>query len=241
MIEEAEALLHSSKLMNKAIKTCLALVVVVVVTSIQFMCQMVVISTLTYFKIYIGIMFDLLSLWIAYILFGLYSDASNQTVQILGSASYVAMLFFSTTFSPGAGLEGLKALRYLFPRFYLWCMLPGDISLEMEGCPESSEVLYLVLASLVTPLLFVLAKVGMNLYKKSHKEKKQASLLECLKTKEFAELQLELFGEKALKNLKHLGRNSIELNTIMTGVDRNKDYLTKKQTEFHIFGSDENV
>merc|ERR1719491_2620785 len=82
------------------------------------------------------------------VLFGLYSDLPDALVQIVGAMPFLFMIFFSTTFSPGAGVRGIKELRYLFSRYYLWCMLPGDISTKMEGCPESNTLLYLILSSL---------------------------------------------------------------------------------------------
>ncbi len=51
---------------------------------------------------------------------------------------------FSTAFSPGAGVPGLKALRYLFARFYLWCRLPG---VQMEGCPDDDMLVGCTIAS----------------------------------------------------------------------------------------------
>ena len=44
------------------------------------------------------------------------------------------LIFFSTTFSPGAGVPGLKALRYLFARFYLWCRVPGVLNQVTHAC-----------------------------------------------------------------------------------------------------------
>ena len=75
----------------------------------------------------------------------------------------------------------------------------------MEGCPESNTLLYLILAALLVPFLFVVYKACTYLYAKGHKEKTKMSRLESMKSMEFAELQLELFGERALKNLKHIG------------------------------------
>ena len=50
---------------------------------------------------------------------------------------------FSTSFSPGAGVPGLKALRYLFARFYLSCRVPG----QMEGCPDDYLLVGCTIAS----------------------------------------------------------------------------------------------
>ena len=230
MVEEAEALLQSSKAMNKFIKTGLTLFVFVIIGCIQFTCQVAVIGTLTSVELFFGILFDLLSLLVGMILFGLFTDLPDQAVQILGAMPFLLMIFFSTTFSPGAGVNGLKELRYLFSRFYLWCMLPGDM--EMEGCPESNTLLYLILSSLVVPFLFGITKLGMNVYKKFNREKKQSSRLESMKTIQFAELQFELFGEKALKNLKHIGStvSTHELEKLARSTTEKRS-LTERETE----------
>ena len=74
----------------------------------------------------------------------------------------------------------------------------------MEGCPENNNLLYLVLSALLFPFLFVVGKWMLSMYRKSHKEKSMSSKRELMKSVHYAELQLELFGEKALKNLQHL-------------------------------------
>jgi len=203
MLEEAEALLHSSKVMNKNLKTCLTLSMLVAITAIQFACLDAVIGTMTTAPFFVGILFDILSLLIGMVLFGLYSDLPDQAVQILGAVPFLFMIFFSTTFSPGSGVKGVKALRYLFSRYYLWCMLPTDVG--MEGCPENNTLLYLVLSSLLVPFVYILCRAGLGLYRKAHRGKEKSSQREAMRTVEFAELQLELFGEKALRNLTHVG------------------------------------
>jgi hypothetical protein len=68
-------------------------------------------------------LFDYASLTLPFVCLGLYSRLPREFVQTLASMPFLLMIFFSSTFSPGAGVDGLKALRYLFPRFYLWCRL----------------------------------------------------------------------------------------------------------------------
>lgn len=204
MEEEAEALLHSSKSMNKMLKTSLTLVLLLIISSIQFACMHAVIGTMSTFDFFIGVLFDNLSLLVAMVCLGLYTNLPDQAVQIFGSMPFLLMIFFSTTFSPGAGVKGVKELRYLFSRFYLWCMLPDPIGSSMEGCPENNNILYLILSALLVPFLFVLYKGMASVYRKSHQERSKSSKLELMKSIHFAELQLELFGGKALKNLQHL-------------------------------------
>lgn len=224
MLEEAEALLHSSKTANKNLKTCLTLFMLVVICTIQFACLDAVIGTLTTVQFFIGILFDNLSLLIGMILFGLYSNLPDQAVQILGALPFLFMIFFSTTFSPGSGVKYVKELRYLFSRYYLWCMLPQDLG--MEGCPESNTLLYLILSSLLVPFLYILCKAGIRFHQKSHKGKKKSSRRESMKTIEFAELQLELFGEKAVNNLADVGNcmSRHEMKRIVSAHSLNQEH-----------------
>mmetsp|Transcript_16799 Transcript_16799/g.36243 ORF Transcript_16799/g.36243 Transcript_16799/m.36243 type:complete len:481 (+) Transcript_16799:147-1589(+) len=204
MVEEAEALLHSSKSMNKFLKTCISIFLVFFVSCVRFWCQDAVIGTLTSVEFFFGMFFDNFSLVIAMICLGLYTNLSDHEVQILGAMPFLLMIFFSTTFSPGAGVNGLKGLRYLFPRFYLWCMLPaGGVRDLMEGCPTENTLTYLILSALIVPYLFIVWKVANLLYKTLRSTKIQSSRHGWMKSVEFAELQLELFGERALKNLTH--------------------------------------
>jgi len=211
MTEEAEALLHSSKSMNKFLKTVVILLLLFIVSTIQFWCQDAVIGTLTSTEFFIGIVFDNFSYLVNIICLGLYTDLSDPEVQMLGSVPFLLMIFFSTTFSPGAGVEGLKELRYLFPRYYLWCMLPNGVATLMEGCPESNTMAYLTVSSLLFPYVFILWAVSREIYKASRKMKAQSSRGGLMKSDEFAKLQLELFGERALKDLKHIQSSQVTL------------------------------
>ena len=81
-------------------------------------------------------------------------------------------------------------------------MLP---EMGMEGCPAKNKILlYLILASPIVPVLFLLWKLGQAFYARLHQKKTTLSLLESMRSVEFAELQLELFGEKAIHTLKDL-------------------------------------
>jgi hypothetical protein len=68
--------------------------------------------------------------------------------------------------------------------------------------------------------VFVLYKIVLAVYKKGHTAKKMSSRRESMKTTEFAELQLELFGEKALRNLKHIG-SVADLEKLMGSIHSN--------------------
>ena len=53
-------------------------------------------------------------------LMGIYSRLDLITGELLSTVPFLSMIFFSTTFSPGSGVSGVKELRYLFPRFYFY-------------------------------------------------------------------------------------------------------------------------
>lgn len=101
----------SSKEMNRFLKMCLAIALLIIITTFQFICQNFVIDTLNSTYFYFAILFDNISLMVAILCLGLYTDLPDQAVQIIGSMPFLFMIFFSTTFSPGAGVKGVKNLR----------------------------------------------------------------------------------------------------------------------------------
>lgn len=60
---------------------------------------------------------DTSSMILPMICLALFSNMALQEVEIFGSLPFLLMLFLSTSFSPGAGVEGVKELRYLFVRY----------------------------------------------------------------------------------------------------------------------------
>lgn len=116
MREEAEALLHSSIGMNNALKSLLTLLLIIVVSLIEWGVVNAVINGFENAKFWWAILMDSASLTFPFIFFGLYTLLPFQAVQIFASLPFLFMIFFSTTFSPGSGVEGLKELRYLFAR-----------------------------------------------------------------------------------------------------------------------------
>ncbi len=207
MVEEAKALLHSSVAMNKLPKTSLTLFLLLMTTIIQIGCQEAVFGVMTRaeftrIEFFFGILFNNVFQLIALICLGFYTEMPDKRVQILGQVLFLLSIIFSTSYSPGAGIKGAKELKYLFSTFYVWCMLP---EMGMEGCPAKNKtLLYLILASLIVPVLFILWKLGQAFYARLHQKKTTLSLLELMRSVEFAELQLELFGEKAIHTLKDL-------------------------------------
>ena len=202
MIEEAEALLHSSKTMNKILKSSLVIIMIIAISSIQFGIIQLVYSgnVLGGIDIFFGVLFDNVSLMISFALLGLFTCLNFQAVEILASFPFLLMIFFSTTFSPGSGVKGLKNLRYLFSRFYLWCMISG-LDEQMEGCPDDYGILYLILSAFISLFIFLVCISVQKLRMKSSSKKEAETRRQCMLTTEFAELQVELFGLKTLNRL----------------------------------------
>jgi hypothetical protein len=197
MSEEAEALLHSSKSTNKALKSMLTLTLILIVSLVEWGVVNAVVDGFEDRKFWVGILMDSVSLTFPFIFFGLYTKLPFQAAQIFSSLPFLFMIFFSTTFSPGSGVEGLKELRYLFARFYLFCMIPF-VQDGMEGCPdEDLTVLYMVLSALIGTVMFVVYEITSFIVKASQ-TKKQIHEKNQLKDEEFRDLQVELYGEGVL-------------------------------------------
>jgi hypothetical protein len=102
--------------MNNALKSILTLLLIVVVSLIQWGISVAVIDGFEHVKFWIAMLMDSASVTFPFIYLGLYTNLSHQAVEIFAVMPFLFMLFWSTTFSPGSGVEGLKELRYLFPR-----------------------------------------------------------------------------------------------------------------------------
>ncbi len=222
MTEEAEALMHSSISTNKALKSVLTLVVLLVISAISFGVLNLVIHTMGSFDFFISMLFDSASLTLPFICFGLYSTLPLQVVQILASFPFLFMIFFSTTFSPGAGIDGTKWIRFLFARFYFWCMVPGVKDL-MEDCPADDVLpLYTVLSGCLGLFLF-LALMGILTIKASYAAKAADSNRKSIsESAEFKKLQVEMFGEDKIASFslkKAGGATAAGFSAIPTGDD----------------------
>jgi hypothetical protein len=202
MSEESEALLHSSKGMNKILKSFLTLALIFVISLIEWGCIRACARGLDDVELWVGLLFDSASMTFPFICLGIFTKIPFQAVQILGSLPFLLMIFLSTTFSPGAGVPVIKELRYLFSRFYLWCTLPGVMD-EMEGCPDDLNLLYLILSSFVGVFVFLVAKGVQAAQKGAEKNKDAGKKKQIMEMEEAQLLQVELYGEKALRRLQH--------------------------------------
>ena len=197
MNEEAEALLHSSKSNNKIMKSILTILLFLMVSLIEWGCVNGVVDGFEGGEFFVGMMVDTLSLITPFLFFGLYTKLPFEAVEIFSLMPFLFMIFFSTTFSPGSGVAGLKELRYLFTRFYFYCSIPV-VQDSMEGCPDSDlNTLYLVLSGFIFTVMFVAYK-AYRLALKSITKKKNISHKNKLKDSEFRDLQVELYGESVL-------------------------------------------
>jgi hypothetical protein len=203
MIEEAEALVHASEGMNRLLKTCLTLLICFVISLIEWGCINAVTDQFSDVELWIGILFDSASLTFPLICLGIYTKMPFQAVQILGSLPFLLMIFLSTTFSPGAGVPVVKELRYLFSRFYLWCELPG-VQNDVEGCPEEHNTLYLVLSAFIGVFVFLLVQLALYCKHAAEDNKEEKKRAEIRELEEFQQLQIDLYGKKALRKLQHI-------------------------------------
>lgn len=197
MVEESEALLHSSKLTNTNLKTSLGLFIILVVSLLEWGIVVAVVDGFEAGKYWLGIFMDSFSMTLPFFYLGLYTNLPFQAVDIIGSLPFMFMIFFSTTFSPGSGAPGLKDLRYLFSRFYLFCMIP-DVQDQMEGCPNDDvNVLYMVLSGLIGLVFFILYEIFKCLVQLT-RDNKALRKKDMLKDEEFTNLQLSLYGSGVL-------------------------------------------
>ena len=213
--EESEALLHASDKLNKAMKAFLAISLVFIVSLIEWGCVNAVSDGLARYNYWIMMFFDAFSLVFPLISISIYTKLPLQTSQFLGSLPFLLVIFFSTTFSPGSGIAIVKELRYIFPRFYLWCELPGVDNL-MEGCPATLELntLYAVLSGCVYVFIFFFVRgvstVRHDIAKKVEERKKKTSEED---EEEILNLQDELFGKRIAADFRAI---STEFSSVVT-------------------------
>jgi ABC-type lipoprotein export system ATPase subunit len=229
MSEEAEALMHSSKSTNKILKTFLCLTLIAIVSLVEWGIVNAVVNGFEDRYYWVAILMDSASLIFPFIFFGLYTKLPFQTVQIFSSLPFLFMVFFSTTFSPGAGVEGLKVLRYAFARFYIFCKIPGVMD-SMEGCPdEDLNVVYMILAAMVGTFIFTVCQIIMYIMRSS-KAKKAMSKQNKMKDDEFRDLQVKLYGEGVL--LKDSLSNTDHSHTSKGAKsDKSSNHTTTKDVE----------
>merc|ERR1712224_407070 len=187
--EEADALMHASVQTMMHLKSVVTLILLVVINVITFGCLIAAMedqadnAVVNDSGMWLFMLFDSASLTLPFICFGLYSKLPLQVVQILASFPFLLMIFFSTTFSPGAGVEGLKIMRFLFARFYFWCKVPV-VKETMESCPPENSLLgFTILTGCLGGLFFIVfqfcrVRVGGKVnYKRALERRRQSTAL----------------------------------------------------------------
>jgi len=197
ILEEADALMHCSTQTNLGLKSLVTLALLVFISVVSFGCLVACLNTpvINNAGMWAQMLFDSASLTLPFICFGLYSRLPLQAVQILSSFPFLFMIFFSTTFSPGAGVTGVKALRFLFARFYLWCRLPV-VRDSLEGCPESDAELvgYTALTGCLGLILFLVFQVVRVQIKGARKASSaKTKFAEITAKPEYDQAQIELY------------------------------------------------
>lgn len=192
--EEAQALVHASRSTNIQLKIIQTVVMSFFVCVISWGVLVAVVDDVKNWKVLVGFYFDHLAVVLPYFCFALHTNMNPQNVELVASLYILFVIFFSSSFSPGGGLPGIKGLRYLFSRFYFWCILDID---GMEGCPEqdSHSMAYLILTAFVETAIFLAVK---GLFKVRDSFHKQAahSMRESLESDEdFIRLKAQLYGD----------------------------------------------
>merc|ERR1711935_1320424 len=175
--------------MGLALKTVVSLTLIVVVITIAWGCLVVVLDThvTNDAEMWVGMLFDLAS----------------------PSLPFLFMVFFSGTFSPGAGVEGFKGLRFLFSRFYLWCRLP-DVAPFMEDCPAKSELTtYAILSGCLGLFLFLALQSVRALVGRARANKEKHKHEEIAQRPEYQQIQAELYKNATNKIGRQLSGQNI--------------------------------
>ena len=178
-----------------ALKSLVSLMLLVVITTIAWVCLIAVLDTpvTNDFDMWVAMLFDMASMTLSFICLGLYSTLPLQIVETIALLPFLFMIFFSSTFSPGAGVEGLKGLRFLFSRFYLWCRLP-DVAPSMEGCPAKSELTtYTILSGCLGLFLFLVLQSVRALVARARADKEKHKHEEIAQRPEYQQIQAELY------------------------------------------------
>ena len=149
-------------------------------------------------------LFDLASLTLPFICLGLYSKLPLQIVQTVASMPFLFMIFFSSTFSPGAGVDGLKVLRFLFSRFYLWCRLP-DVKDMLEDCPAKNELTtYTILSGCLGLFLFLVLQAVRCCMAQARADEAQHKHEEIAQRPEYQQIQVALYKRATNKSASEL-------------------------------------
>mmetsp|Transcript_4085 Transcript_4085/g.8396 ORF Transcript_4085/g.8396 Transcript_4085/m.8396 type:complete len:537 (+) Transcript_4085:101-1711(+) len=200
MTEEAEALMHSSVHVNKMLKTAIIMGFITLIAVAQYAVLNICVTGFSEVKFALAIVSETAFMTFPFIYVGLFTKMESSMAHLVGSMPIVFTIFFSTTYSPGAGVPVIKDLRYLFSRFYFWCMIPS-IQDSMEGCPNNPYNTILVFVSSMFFLFIFLAVMGIRMLKKKQIRHDLDLIRSNLKDSTYKDLQIEMYGPKVLRRL----------------------------------------
>jgi len=197
--EESQALMHSSEWRYKVLKALLTSVVVVIINCISFgvmhLCLEMPCSkspdgfAVCGFKLWLIYVLDFWSLLVSFLFLGIFSRQPLQIVQVAGSMPFLLMLFFSTTMSPGSGVVGVKFLRYVYPRYYVWCALPF-VKQAMDGCPSDDTIVgYVALTGNLFLIFFLAMQAWRTVVNTRRKQSHASERIHVAQTQEYKTLQ----------------------------------------------------
>lgn len=83
--------------MNKALKFLLSLLILTVISVVQFGITVAVVDGLSEFKFWLAMFIDSASMTFPLICLGIYTKMPFQAVEILGSLPFLLMIFLSTS------------------------------------------------------------------------------------------------------------------------------------------------
>lgn len=96
----------------------------------------------------------------------------------------------------------LKELRYLFPRYYFWCMVPY-VQDTMEECPDDDIIiLYLVLSTFTGVFILFVVLLAVHLRENTQRKHQASRHDDIMKKDGFHNLQAKIHGRERLKRLR---------------------------------------
>jgi energy-coupling factor transporter ATP-binding protein EcfA2 len=146
--EEADALVHSSVQLQKALMCVLVCVLRLCGTMMTYVQLQILSDGLSGRGIMFGIICESIYSDAVIIMVSLYSNVAQQKIAFIASIPAGFNLLLSTSTNPGGGTMVLKPLRYATVRFYLFCFIGDPATNRMEACPRDADMWCLLVSFL---------------------------------------------------------------------------------------------